>query len=160
MKAQDLPVFQKWAASRPREAYALSHLPEDDTLKDEIVSAILNENVDELTSLKVSRLADAVDLYEIKKTENAFIEPFRWGIRRPITARFLSTIQVKIDNKLYYRVDFQTEQGWSGYFYTRSPKVLSRIKANMDADFTLVGEVKKRRTCFYVEFGGQITVTR
>jgi len=160
MKAEELPAFTSWKSTHPREAYALDQLPEKSDLRDELVTAVLKGPLSGLARLKMARLADAVDYYDTSKSKGIFEEPFRWGIRRPIQIRILSTTQVRIDRKVGFRVDVQTFQGWSGYFETRSPTVLGQIKQNSEAEFTLIGEVEKRLTRFYVIFGGQLSLSR
>ena len=153
----DTEAFQEWMGENPRETHALKNMPEKWDLRDRFIAAILRKSVPRLLNLEVLRFAEALDRYEASVKEGTFEDPPRWTVRRPIEVRWVST--TKLDEKpVQFRVDFKTEKGWSGYFITNSPKILGKLKQSPSAKYTLVGNVEKRHTRFFVLFGGKIAL--
>lgn len=151
------PELEQWLSEHPREENALQHLPERSEIWDRIAAWVLRGGDD--VPFELPALTNACDTWECAKEAGTSQEPPRFGLRRPVRATVLKLDPVKEDGVLEFRVEFETVDGWSGYFKTRNTKVLKEIK-NARGPVTLVGEVVTRITRFYVHFGGKIAVTR
>lgn len=155
---------EDWLAQNPRERYVLDTylLDRHQDFKDRLALWILKGCPDqnEMGSV-LAAFVNAADRYEVAKGKQTFEDPPRFGMRRPHQVYIRGLWLSPVEDQRAFRCEFEALDGWSGYFHTKSAKVLSAIKSIPEGQpVTLVGEVLKRFTCFYVHFGGSINISR
>ena len=155
----DLARVREWMDSYPREGWALEELPADDPLRTRAVAAILqhrshdDEAIDEL-----ARYADALEAHQQAEEAGKVMPAPPLKRCRQYKVQIVRMKHVANDQSACFRVDFVTDQGWSGFFDTTNPLVVEKINKHTGLAITLVGEVIERPYDFMVKLGGPVRI--
>lgn len=154
--AMNSPLVQEWAEGNPRLWWAFEHLDYDDGLADALLAGILKDAVSESTITGLVRFADAAEAKERAESAGTMRAPPAVGERRSFTILVTRKTKVNWHREKKFRVDFTTDHGWSGYFDTRNPKIISMIsKSN---SLTIVGEIGRHLYDFLVVLEGRVRI--
>jgi len=158
MRAQLLKseVVQEWAEKNPRLWWAFEELDEDDDLNDAVLAGIVNERVSQGVITRLVRFADGLEAKERAETAGTMRPPPAVGERRSVTISVTRMTKVNWDRDKKFRVDFTTDHGWSGYFDTKNPKIVSTISKSNTV--TVVGEIERHLYDFLVVLGGRVRI--
>ena len=149
-------VVQEWAEKNPRMWWAFEELDIDDDLNDAVLAGIVNERVPPGVITRLVRFAEALETKERAETAGTMRAPPAVGQRRSVTITVTRTTKVNWNRDKKFRVDFTTNHGWSGYFDTKNPMIISTIsKSNT---ITVVGEIELHLYDFLVVLGGRVRI--
>lgn len=145
---------RSWEEQHPREWWAFQTLDAMDPLKEKVLLSILDgvwgEDLDFLLLY-----ADALEIWNHAVRQGKAESPPAAGLRRPYDVRILRHAQLRKEN-LFYRVDFTTSFGWSGFFDTSHPVHVKLVTRRPNV--TLVAEVVEVFHPFLVRMGGFLRV--
>jgi hypothetical protein len=156
----DHPRVEEWRRRHPQEWWALNQLRESDETRDRVLAAVLagrheDEAIDELV-----RFAEAMEGNQRAARDGTLAPPPPLGERRPLEVRIKRMTKMRKDDRLFFRVDFATPFGWSGYFDTSAPDVVERVAKHRHRSrpLTVVGEVAAHPYDFLVVLGGRVRI--
>jgi hypothetical protein len=155
-QAMSSPLVQEWAEGNPRLWWAFEHLDYEDRLADALLAGILKEDVRPSTVTGLVRFADALEAKDRAETAGTMRAPPAVGERRSFRILVTRKTKVNWNREKKFRVDFTTNHGWSGYFDTRNPKIISMIsKSN---SLMIVGEIERHLYAFLVVLEGRVRI--
>jgi hypothetical protein len=157
------PGLQKWEESCPRLAWAFSFLHQHDPLKDRTVAAVLSERLEDPVFNDLEFFAEALEGKAKSERKGTRESPPAEGERRAFEIyilRMMPCERYNLESRNGFRVFFTTNNGWSGYFDTKSPLIVERVSKLEDRSqpLTVVGEVLERRYDFLVVLESHIRI--
>jgi len=151
---------QAWRRQHPREWWAFQQMSEKDEGRAAALAAVLGGRLEDEAISYLVRFADALEARLKAERDGTDRPPPGDGQRRAVEIRVSRMTQMSDEGgRKFFRVDFTTAHGWSGYFDTRNPDVVERIsKRRSGSPITVVGEVTRRPYEFLVELGERVRI--
>jgi len=148
--------MQEWAEGNPREWWAFEQLDDTDELRDRIMAGIVKRDMAPTVIDDLVRFADGLENRERAERAGTVSAPPGIGMRRTINIVVTRMTKVNWNRDRMFRVDFVTEQGWSGFFDTKNPRLVERVSKAQNKSLTVVGEVERHLYEFLVVLGGRV----
>ena len=105
------------------------------------------------------RFTEALETRLRAERDGTVRDPPGDGERRSVALVVSWMTQMSTEGRKFFRVDFTTAHGWSGFFDTTNPDVVERIAKRRDrSPITVVGEVTRRPYEFLVELGNGVRI--
>jgi hypothetical protein len=156
---EQLPRVQEWKEFYPREGWALDELHEHDPLRSRVYAAILQNRDEDPAIDDLVRFADALEARQNAVSDGTMKSAPPVKYRRAYDVRVVRMKHVSHEDSPYFRIDFTTREGWSGFFDTENPLVVEQVNKHKGPQpLTVVGEVVKRPYDFMVKLGGPIRI--
>lgn len=151
---------EAWRDDNPRQWWAFNELDEDDDLQQRVLAAVLGGRMEDESIDELLRFAEALETHQRATRAGTVSAPPGDGERRSFPVTVTRMKRMRRDNALFFRVDFRTPQGWSGFFDTTSPDVVERIAKirSRARPLTIVGEVIRRPYEFLVELDHRVRI--
>jgi hypothetical protein len=150
--------LRAWKEENPRLWEGFKELG-DNPLRDRVLLSIIKKNPDDPAIDELLRYTDALEHYQYLKDEGRFVSPPEKGLRRSFEVRILRLTKLDWNTpQRRFQFDFQTTQGWSGFFDTRNPLVVEKLTKHNDKPQLLVGEVEEIVFEFLVKLTNQTRV--
>jgi len=151
---------ETWKTENPREWWAFQELNENDELRTRVLAAILNERPEDEAIDEIVRFAEALEGRQRAFRAGTVSAPPGKGERRSFSITVTRMTRMRKADRLFFRVDFGTSYGWSGFFDTTNPDVVEKIAKlrNRAKPITVVGEVTRRLYEFLVELDSRVTI--
>lgn len=151
---------ETWRDENPRQWWAFTELEEDDELRQAVLAAVLSGRMEDEAIDSLLRFAEALETHQRAVRAGTVGSPPGDGERRSFPVTVTRMARMNQNQRLFFRVDFRTDQGWSGFFDTTSPDVVERIaKIRSGArPLTIVGEVIRRPYDFLVELDHRVRI--
>lgn len=153
MREEFVEEAQAWATQNPRLWWAWEQLADEDDLQDRILSGIMKNDMSPVALQELERFAAALETRDKAKSAGSYHAPPKRGLRRPIPVRVLRLTKVNWRRSKTFRVDFKTDQGWSGFFDTQNPRLVEQVTKTQGAQITVIGEVESYLYDFLVVLG-------
>ena len=155
------PRVQEWRRKHPQEWWAFNQLRPNDAVRERVIAAVLAGREDDEAVDELVRLGEAMEGNKRAARAGALTAPPPVGERRPLEVTIKRmTKMLSPDRGLFFRVDFATPHGWSGYFDTTAPDVVERISRHRQRSrpLTVVGEITAHPYDFLVVLGGHVRI--
>lgn len=152
------PDVEQWIDENPREGFAFNNMPDSYPVKQLIINSILKGSIPQILLLELNYFMNAYEHYRKVGVDCSEELESSKGLRRPYDLKIVAWNLYRKNQEKLFRVDFTTPHGWSGYFDTNNPSVLSRLK--QDTVVTIIGEIESVVTPYYVVLGGKIGVSK
>jgi hypothetical protein len=151
---------ETWRKENPQQWWALQELEESDDLHARVLAAVLGNRPEDPAIDDLHRFAEALEGHHRATRAGTVTPPPGDGERRSFPITVTRMTRMKKDNRLCFRVDFRTTQGWSGFFDTTNPDVVERISKirTRATPITVVGEVTRRLYEFLVELDARVRI--
>lgn len=151
---------QAWRSQHPREWWAYEQLEPTDDLTERVLAAVLGGRGHDEALDEITLFADALEARRRAEREGTVVSPPGDGERRSFQARILRMRPMSDDRRRFFRVDFTTPYGWSGFFDTTNPDVVERIAKRREraAPVQLVGEITRRPRPLVMEMGPTVRI--
>jgi len=155
----ELERVKQWGEEYPREWWALEALAPEDPLRDDVVAAILQDRPEDPSIDQLLLYASALEAHERAVRAGTVSSAPDVGLRRPYEIRVTKMVKmISMEKDLFFRVNFWTDEGWSGYFDTTNPRVVEHVNKHKGVPVTLIGEVERKLYDFLVVLGGRINI--
>lgn len=154
------PRVEEWRRKYPQEWWAFNQLKETDGMRERVIAAVLAGRQDDEAIDDLVRFAEALEGNRRAARSGTLTPPPPVGERRPLEVRVKRMTKMRRNGRLFFRVDFATRQGWSGYFDTSAPEVVERVSKHRrrSRPLTVVGEVTAHPYDFLVVLGGRVRI--
>ena len=154
------PRVEEWRRTRPQEWWAFNQLKASDAVRERVLAAVLAGREEDPAIDDLLRYGEALEGNRRAARNGTLTPPPPLGERRPIEVTIRRMTKITSDGQLFFRVDFTTTQGWSGYFDTTVPDVVERIAKHRQRSrpLTVVGEVTAQPYDFLVVLGGRVRI--
>lgn len=154
------PRVEDWRRRHPREWWAFNQLNPHDAVRERVIAAVLAGREGDAAFDEILRLAEAMEGNRRAARAGTLAAPPPVGERRPVEVTVKRMTKMREDGRLFFRVDFSTPYGWSGYFDTEAPEVVERVAKHRQRSklLTVVGEVTARPYDFLVVLGGRVRI--
>jgi hypothetical protein len=157
----DHPRIQAWKKAHPQQWWAFEFLSERSDVRAGVLAAVLagrekdDEHVDQLV-----RFGEALENRHRAERVGTVTPPPVEGERRPLQVNVKRMKRMERDGQVFFRVDFSTPYGWSGYFDTTAPSVIERVHKHRhrERSLTIVGEVVRRPHDFLVVLDDRVQI--
>jgi hypothetical protein len=151
---------QAWRSQHPREWWAFQQLGEHDDLRTKVLAAVLGGRLKDEAISGLVRFAEALETRLRAERDGTVEAPPADGERRSVQISVSRMEQMSDERgRKFFRVDFTTAHGWSGWFDTTNPDVVERIAKRRDrSPIMVVGEVVRRPHEFLVELGERVRI--
>jgi len=150
---------QAWRTQHPREWWAFQQLGEHDDLRIGVLAAILGGRMGDDAVTDLVRFAEGLETRLRAERDGTVTPPPGDGERRQMTITVSRMKQMSTEGRKFFRVDFTTTHGWSGFFDTTNPDVVERIAKRRDrSPIMVVGEIIRRPYEFLVELGNRVRI--
>lgn len=155
------PLMVMWRKAYPQLWWAFQQLGRHPELQAKVVAAVLakreheDEHVDQLL-----RFGESLETRKRAEGTGTVMPPPEAGERRPFEVYVKRMKRMEREGKTFFRVDFSTQYGWSGYFDTTSPNIVERVHKHRrrERPLTLVGEVTQRPYDFLVVLDDHVQI--
>lgn len=154
------PRVQAWRRAHPQQWWAFEQLSEHSDVRQGVLAAILggregDEHIDQLV-----RFGEALECRSRAEKAGTVMPPPSDGERRAFEVRVKRMKRMERDGQTFFRVDFSTSYGWSGYFDTTAPNVVEHVFncRRRARPVTIVGEVARRPHDFLVVLGDRVSI--
>lgn len=154
------PHVVAWREKHPQQWWAFEHLSERSKVREGVLAAILAGRLDDEYIDQLTRFGEALRDRKRATQDGTVLPPPQHGERRPFQLYIKRMKKMEKEEQMFFRVDFYTDYGWSGYFDTNAPAVVERIHKhrNKSKPLTVVAEVERRPHDFLVVLGGRIQI--
>jgi hypothetical protein len=153
------PRVEEWRSKHPQQWWAFHQLKETE-VRDRILAAIMaGRDVDPAFD-ELVRYGEALEWNRRADRNGTLTPPPALGERRPFEVTIKRMTRMQQHDHLFFRVDFATTQGWSGYFDTMAPEVVERVAKHRrrSRPLTVVGEITAHPYDFLVVLGGRVRI--
>lgn len=156
----DHPRVTAWRETHPRQWWAFLQLSERSEVRAGVLAAILAGRDDDEHLDQLVRFGEALEARARAERTGSVSPPPAAGERRAIEVYVKRMKRMEQDGRVFFRVDFSTAQGWSGYFDTTAPNVVERVHKHRrrSRPLTVVAEVERRPHDFLVVLGGRVQI--
>ena len=147
---------QSWRDENPRLWWGFEELRENDPLSERVLAAIVAHRTDDPAFDELGRFCDAAEAVGRAKKSGTYQAPPFTGEKRSFEIKVNHMTRMRREGRLFFRVEFETQYGWSGFFDTTNPAVVERVTKHRDRSkpILMVGEVVRRVYDFLVELDG------
>lgn len=154
------PRVEEWRRTHPREWWAFNQLRPESDVRDRVIAAVLAGRDDDTAIEELVRFAESIEGNKRAARAGTLIPPPPIGERRPLDVTIKRMTKMREEGRLFFRVDFATPHGWSGYFDTTSPEVVERVSKHRQRSrpLTVVGEITAHPYDFLVVLGGRVKI--
>lgn len=154
------PLVQAWRKAHPQQWWAFHQLDLQSELCQGVLAALLAKREDDEHIDQLVRFGEALEGRRRAERTGTMQSPPADGERRSFEVRVKRMRRIERDQETFFRVDFSTAYGWSGYFDTKIPSVVERVFKNQRrrGPLTLVGEVVHRPHDFLVVLGDRVLI--
>jgi hypothetical protein len=157
----DHPRVQAWKKTYPQQWWAFELLSARSEVRAGVIAAVLagreddDEHIDQLV-----RFGEALEARHRAESAGTVMPPPAQGERRPFQVHVKRMKRMEQEGRVFFRVDFTTSYGWSGYFDTTASSVVERVHKHRrrDRPLTLVGEVVRRPHDFLVVLDDRVQI--
>jgi hypothetical protein len=154
------PRVEEWRKKHPQEWWAFNQLRETDEVRERVIAAVMAGRAEDPAIDELVRYGEAIEGNRRAARAGTLTPPPPLGERRPIEVTIRRMTKMRQDGHLFFRVDFATTHGWSGYFDTTAPEVVERVAKHRHRSrpLTVVGEVTAHPYDFLVVLGGRVRI--
>lgn len=151
---------ETWKTENPRAWWAFQELEEDDELRTRVLASVLSNRPEDESLDELVRFTEALEGHRRATRAGTVREPPGKGERRSFALTVTRMTRMRRAGRLFFRVEFGTDHGWSGFFDTTNPAVVEKVSKlrNRANPITVVGEVTRQIYEFLVELDGRVTI--
>jgi hypothetical protein len=146
----------EWREQNPRLWWGFETLQDSDPLSERVLVAIMDQHDDDESIDELGRFCDALEAARRAEKSGTFQSPPERGEKRSFEIKGNHMARMRREGRLFFRVEFESQHGWSGFFDTTNPAVVERVTKHRDRNkpILVVGEVVRRVYDFLVELDG------